>query len=171
MSEAKPGLLLRFRDLVTEPGGNIREHRQIISDLGFAWWGWWARSQELVPNDTFAQLLSGGTAFPAVLFDSGLMEFYYASCSKVAISPAATGIASPDFRATPHYYVRGNYPAWFKIHGALDRIGPDLFSIVGRPTGQNKSDDFEEITKFDAEDLRKEDPTLWSINYHGPDHA
>lgn len=28
-------LLLRFRDLVTEPGGNITEHRRIIRQRGY----------------------------------------------------------------------------------------------------------------------------------------
>ena len=37
-------VVLRFRDLVTEPGGTIDEHRRLIAAHGSAWWGWWMRS-------------------------------------------------------------------------------------------------------------------------------
>lgn len=161
--ETETGLLLRFRDLVTESGGNIREHRQIIDDLGFAWWGWWARSQEILPRTELANLLEKSSDFPIVLFDSGMMQFYYARCSKISVSPVEAGIASPDFRATPHYYVRGNYPAWFKIHGKLEPIGSDSFLISGRPTLPNEGPVKQE--EFNADGLRKENPTLWLIDF------
>lgn len=165
--EKTSGILLRFRDLVTEPGGNIHEHRRIIDDLGFAWWGWWARSQEVVPKAELATLLLGRPDFPVILFDSGLMEFYYCRCSKVSISPVETGIASPDFRATPHYYVRGSYPAWFKLHGALEQIEPTSFAISGRPTIPGYVPKKVALgDALDANSLREENPTLWLIDQH-----
>ena len=36
---SRVGIMLRFRDLVTEPRGNSAEHRRLMNELGFAWWG------------------------------------------------------------------------------------------------------------------------------------
>lgn len=167
MTSAKtPGILLRFRDLVTEPGGNIEEHRRIIDELGFAWWGWWARSHEKVPKDDLAKLLVGRQHFPIILFDSGMMEFYYSKCSKIAVAPGDAGIASPDFRSTPHYYVRGSYPAWFKLHEDIKTIDRSAFTVTGRPTISETSADAaqSETHPLDIESLRDERPTLWLID-------
>src|ERR1041385_5041989 len=107
-------LLLRFRDLVTEPGGNIAEHRRIIRQRGYAWWGWWARQREKVPRTVFEQLFPSGDAERDVLlFDSGMMRMYRTTVGKVVVAPSHLGVNSPDFEATPEYYVRGRYPAWF----------------------------------------------------------
>lgn len=159
------GILLRFRDLVTEPGGNIAEHRRIIDEIGFTWWGWWARSQEIVPTTELASLLEEANDFPVILFDSGLMKFYYARCSKIAVSPSDAGIASPDFRATPHYYVRGSYPAWFRLNGHLELTSRDVFSVTGRPTILDSSSHIDDALEVDMVGLRDERPTLWLIRY------
>lgn len=164
-----PGILLRFRDLVTEPGGNIEQHRRIIDELGFAWWGWWARSHEKVPKEELADLVEGRTHFPAILFDSGMMKFYYSKCSKIAVAPGDAGIASPDFRATPHYYVRGSYPAWFKLYEDIKVVDRSSFKVTGRPTiSETKSDEKQsESRPLDIVSLRDERPTLWLIDYEG----
>src|SRR5947209_5651385 len=109
-------LLLRFRDLVTEPGGNIAEHRRIIRQHGYAWWGWWARQREKVPRSVLEQLYPPSSfETEVVLFDSGMMKLYRTTSSKTVVSPSHLGVTSPDFEATPEYYVRGRYPAWFRL--------------------------------------------------------
>jgi len=157
-------IMLRFRDLVTEPGGNIEEHSRLIDEIGYAWWGWWARGQEVVPLELFDALTkSPHSVIDLILFDSGQLEFFEAKCSKIVVAPGSDGINSPDFRATPHYYVRGRYPAWFKLHGGITPLHEAQFSIVNRPTINSNND--VEVT-FDvksAASARDEDATLWLV--------
>ena len=49
-------IILRFRDLVTQPGATILEHRAIIKNRGSTWWGWWNKAYERVPVDVFRHL-------------------------------------------------------------------------------------------------------------------
>src|SRR5213594_1380199 len=83
IEEARYALMLRFRDLVTEPGGNIAEHRRIIRQRGYAWWGWWARQREQVPRRVLEELFpSESTPTEILLFDSGMMRMYQTRASK-----------------------------------------------------------------------------------------
>src|SRR5947199_204475 len=116
-------LMLRFRDLVTEPGGNIAEHRRIIRQKGYAWWGWWARQRETVPRGVFEELFSlESDPTEIILFDSGMMRLYRTTSRKAVVAPSHLGVNSPDFEATPEYYVRGRYPAWIRLEGDINPI-------------------------------------------------
>ncbi len=162
---SRVGIMLRFRDLVTEPRGNIAEHRRLMNELGFAWWGWWARSQEATPSVALHDLLNGeNEEVSLLLFDSGVMEIYHTLCAKMVVSPGALGIGSPDFRATPHYYVRGRYPAWFRLHGDIVPFGADSVRILDRPTLRTSVEQQEWIEERKTiEELRNEQPTLWMV--------
>jgi hypothetical protein len=161
-------LLLRFRDLVTEPGGNIAEHRRIIRQRGYAWWGWWARQREKVPRMVFEQLFPSGDAVRDVLlFDSGMMRMYRTTVGKVVVAPSHLGVNSPDFEATPEYYVRGRYPAWFRLENDIASIEASSAQVVARPTldAAFTSLAAEMVGEsMDFEALRDDGATLWVIS-------
>jgi hypothetical protein len=50
-------IILRFRDLVTDPGKTVEEHNTISNSQGHVWWGWWNKFGEQVPVSTFTALL------------------------------------------------------------------------------------------------------------------
>ena len=161
-------VLLRFRDLVTEPGGNIAEHRKIIRQRGYAWWGWWARQRESIPRKTFAQLFQSDTsATEIILFDSGALQLYRTQASRIVVAPSHMGVNSPDFEATPDYYVRGRYPAWFRLEGDIITLETSTAQVVARPTISQDLDALdpslhaERPLGLDA--LNDEKPTLWII--------
>jgi len=52
----KNTMVLRFRDLVTGHGETIIEHRTIIENKGYTWWGWWKRPYEQIPTVLFENL-------------------------------------------------------------------------------------------------------------------
>lgn len=166
--DARYALLLRFRDLVTEPGANIIEHRKIIRQLGYAWWGWWARQRENVPRRVLEELFpSESTLTEVILFDRGMMRLYRTYSSKAVVAPSHVGVNSPDFEATPSYYVRGRYPAWFRLERDIIPFEASSVEIVARPTLEANFDVLDpnfpgESVELDV--LQDEGPTLWVIN-------
>lgn len=162
-------LMLRFRDLVTEPGGNIAEHRRILRQHGSCWWGWWARSHEVVPRDMFGQLLPSNTDSPleGILFDRGMLRLYRTTISRIVVAPSHLGVHSPSFETTPEYYVRGRYPAWFRLEGDISPIEGIVPRVVARPTESDATG----VLKADLQgepiglsELADERPTLWVIS-------
>jgi hypothetical protein len=89
---------------------------------------------------------------------------YRTSARKAVVAPSHLGVNSPEFEATPEYYVRGRYPAWFRLEDDIVPIEASSALIVGRPTldpdftslGSKHS---EQLFDFDA--LRDDGATLW----------
>lgn len=161
------GLMLRFRDLVTEPGGNIKEHSMLINEFGFAWWGWWARNQEKLPRRELEKIFENEPLeVPILLFDSGQMNFYTSVCSKVVVAPGDEPLGSPDFRTTPHYYVRGRYPAWFRLHTEISKVEtPSHIKVHSRPTFETQLSVPNDFSGPDFRSLRDERATLWLVEW------
>lgn len=161
-------LMLRFRDLVTEPGGNIAEHRRIIRQRGYVWWGWWARQREQVPHRVLDELFpSESTPTEIFLFDSGMMRMYRTLARKAIVAPSHLGVNSPDFEATPEYYVRGRYPAWFRLEEDILQLETSSAEVVARPTLAETYDVLDSkspVQPLELDVLRDEGPTLWVIN-------
>lgn len=112
-------LLLRFRDLVTEPGQAIEFHRDLCLARGHSWWGWWNRSGETVPYKLFVGLKAQAVrndGLTIYLFNSGTAEFFEATCGDIHfdIRPLSA-VASPDPESTPAYYRDQKYLAWFSL--------------------------------------------------------
>lgn len=153
----RPGVILRFRDLITEQGGTIRQHKKIVSIEGCVWWGWWARQTEEWPYDWFVRLgtyVERGSAADAWLFDSGRLTLYFAPLLGIAVSPDTNGIRCPDPTQCPGYYDSGSFPAWFKL-GEIVEVGDSLPPNIvftrraARPTSLRA--------------LGREDPTVWPV--------
>jgi len=71
-------IILRFRDLSTPAGTTtIEQHKRIIADKGYVWWGWWHKQGETVPENSFREILGEiGKSGPyeIYLFDTGKYE-------------------------------------------------------------------------------------------------
>lgn len=117
-------LILRFRDLVTPPGGTLERHRVIIATRAYVWWGWWNKFGERVPVDTFTRLRQ--QPFDLFLFDSGSNHVFGARCDAITWDQethAATHSPEPD--ATPEYYTDQQYLAWFRLSAIEGDVRPD----------------------------------------------
>jgi hypothetical protein len=159
--------MLRFRDLVTEPGGNILEHRRILRRRGYVWWGWWARSHEVIPRKVFHELLAPSAVFcEAILFDRGMLRFYRTSITSVVVTPTHLGVNSPDYDATPEHYVRSRHPAWFRLEGDIVLLDSYSPRVLARPTEPGGEDELPQALIGDPIDpvaLADERPTLWVV--------
>jgi hypothetical protein len=157
--------------LVTEPGGNIAEHRRIMRHHGYVWWGWWARQREKIPRGVFEQLFpSEAVMTEIVLFDSGMMRMYRTGARKAVVAPSHQGVNSPDFQATPEYYVRGRYPAWFRFEEDIVPIDALSANVIARPTldpGFTSLGSGVSGQSLDLNALRDDGPTLWVISRTG----
>jgi len=165
-SKDSTAIVLRFRDLVTEVGGTIAEHRRIVRLQGHVWWGWWFRQSEYVPRAMLAQLFVPGKAsdISIILFHATTLELYITHANRVVVAPSAGGIQSPEFEYTPEYYLRARYPLWFQFERDIVPFrGTPL--IVGRPTKGPEFDYLPELSvvgeTVSLADLRDERPTLW----------
>jgi len=116
-------ILLRFRDFSVD---TVAEHEKLISRTGYAWWGWWKKSEE--PDRTSelerlkAQLETGGVEIG--LFDKSENRFYRAYVSECVFGKDSERISSPIPRATPSYYRREKLPSWFRIT-RIDKLSVD----------------------------------------------
>jgi hypothetical protein len=153
--------------MVTEAGETIAEHRKIIRQFGHVWWGWWYRQSEYVPKNVLESLFVN-TNTPSVqilLLDSGNLQVFGTRASRVVVAPSIVGINSPEFHATPEYYLRGRYPAWFNFSCDITPIDVTSLSITGKPT---LGAEFDRIPEVIAEPesvtlpaLRDDRPTFW----------
>lgn len=165
-SLAATAIVLRFRDLVTEAGGTIAEHRRILRQREYVWWGWWRRQAEHIPRTTLGELFTsdGPGRVSVILFDSGTLELCSTYASQVVVAPTNLGIHTPEFDATPDYYVRGNYSTWFRLVEEIIPLRRSTLPIVGKPTTSLNEDRLPVetmVTEMTLESLRDDRPTLW----------
>lgn len=165
-------VILRFRDLVTEQGGTISEHKRVLSRLGHVWWGWWMRQWETPPYDLFQEILDeireGSGEQRAFLFDSGQQMLWECVIADLRIAPMGQTIGPPELDAAPSYYQRGSYPAWLKISSVDDQpmtAMPENWTYLEFPTNDRESRHKELIDSpiGSLDNLRKTDATLWRV--------
>lgn len=163
-------ILLKFRDMVTEPGGTIAEHRERITETGHAWWGWWSHQKERVPReilqdrDRRSQDLSEGTT--AILFDSGTGALYAARTRGIVVAPvASTGVQPPSYENTPSYYHRGRYQAWFKFDAIEGPLGAGRLFIRSFPTMDELESSHSQVGEASLDRLRGGRVTLWTADF------
>jgi hypothetical protein len=162
-------MVLRFRDLVTDLGGTIAEHRSILRSYRSVWWGWMMRQQEHVPRPFLCELkraVAAGGTVTVLLYDTGQNQLYRCALLRLAVAPPGIRIASPEPEKTPEYYNRGRYPAWF-CFTTIDETGfsPDRFyfdSFPTRPEGPYLDFVIDQQLK-DLQTLRQHDVTLWVL--------
>lgn len=135
-------LALRFRDL---SGPTIAEHRQLISQHGDVWWGWWSKPGEKLPRELFARFLDEiNTNGELVWFlaDSGERRLYRATVTGIHYSDSSQRLSSPEEQRTPSYYAGQEYLAWFRLRAIDDAEEGDLTanSYEEPPTGSFDDD-------------------------------
>jgi len=168
-------MILRFRDLSTPAGTTtIEQHKRIITEKGYVWWGWWHKQGETVPENAFREVLAKipeSGPYRIFLFDSGKYTVQRASLLDIHWDTKLTRISTPERDATPDYYGDSHYLAWFKLKDIEDILLPPTellnWSYV-------QVDEFFETKKsvFDAfynkrvtsfTELRSQDRTVWFI--------
>jgi Calcineurin-like phosphoesterase len=167
--------LFRFRDLVAP---TIEEHRRVISNRGWCWWGWWKRPSEDSRSDIWDDLSKEAQAKGAVdvgLFDSGNGVVYQAKVTDV-IRPSHSGaentIKVPDGQSdhVPSYYRESPFSrAWMKF----TEIGASPVQFFGKYSFAEapKIPNYEAATLLrfankrvgGAEELRGMDTTIWRV--------
>jgi hypothetical protein len=174
MSEIR--FLFRYRDLVA---ATIDEHRRVISERGWCWWGWWKRPSEDSRSDIWDDLerhTGSGQTVEVGLFDSGSGLVYRALVTNV-IKPAGSRGAENTIKLSaqeadhvPSYYRESPFSrAWMKI----TQIDPNPIEFFGRYsfTEAPKLPNYAQSTlrRFankkisNAEELRGMDTTIWRI--------
>lgn len=175
-------LILRFRDLVTSPGGTIEAHRVKLAEKDHVWWGWWNKSGERVPLNVFSELSRQATSdegLSLLLFDSGRLRLFRAHCTDILWNVRREDIPAPDNgEATPAYYTTRDYPAWFKFDSIEDVPHEEAEETLRRYTYVQVDDFFQSnasrYTKFynkkvvSLDELRQQDRSIWFVRRSVP---
>jgi len=168
--KAKARVILRFRDLVTEEGGTVAEHRAILRSAGRVWWGWWMRQYETPPRQLFSRLrqeIEAEGMILGYLFNTGEGRLFTCKIVDVRVAPPGSTIATPDPSLTPEYYVRGRYPAWFLLTSLDDaQFDKCRFRYESFPTRPEMQATYKELVGQPVrslDGLRQIDVTLWVV--------
>jgi hypothetical protein len=163
----QPLIVLRFRDIELQSGGTIAQHRTMIAQYGYCWWGWLFRDYERNPHvelKQLGQLLAQTGAFPVALFDTGRGMLFRANCREIRATSSPQ--RSPEPAATPAYYNDRRAPAWFQI---TDISESDTSLVVGKNCREmpSASDDcfvdlLGQVVRH-IKDLRRQEVTLWVL--------
>lgn len=163
-------VILRFRDLVTEPGGTIQLHEAILQKRQFVWWGWWNKLGEKVPADVFQQLNQRARAgLEVLLFDSGREMVYRALCTSIATAPDGGRFATPSKVATPTYYRAQRYMAWFQFTSIVKAAESDLHGYTYLrvdsffKSGDSRYGVFYDKRVYSPAELRQQDRSIWFV--------
>ncbi|MDF2780828.1 MAG: metallophosphoesterase [Geminicoccaceae bacterium] len=80
-------MILRFRDLSTELGETIKQHKLLSDAEGYVRWGWWKKYGETVPATAFqtiAQKAKAAGGLKVFLFDSGTFHLHEATLTDIS---------------------------------------------------------------------------------------
>ena len=110
-------LVLRFRDLATDPGETIERHHDICAREGRVWWGWWHKAREHVPVSAFEHIneRARGDGLEIYLLNAHEQQVHRARLVKIHwkddLEPFTTSY--PWF--TPGYYRGRRCKVWFEL--------------------------------------------------------
>lgn len=117
-------VILRYRDVTGD--STIARHRNLITQAGYVWWGWWKKDAEPSRFNELQELAERAKKQKLVvgLFDRSTGEFYSAQMTDCVCSDAA--ISTPEPLKTPSYYSNEKLPAWLKLT-SIDGLGKAEF--------------------------------------------
>lgn len=169
-------IILRYRDLVTAPGGTLTAHDEQRAASGSVWWGWWSKLGERVPSEEFAHLTRLARAQGGLeiwLFDSGREQLFRARCTDIVWDPVSDRIPSPDAAKTPAYYGSQQYLAWFKLTELSLAPEPDPDATLQRfsyervdaffDDASSRYGDFYGKQVSSVDELRQQERTIWFV--------
>ena len=172
-------LVLRFRDLATEPGETIESHAAICSAQGRVWWGWWHKARESVAARAFEAINKHAVKgdLDVYLLNAHEKVVYRAKLSQVRWQGDLQPFATPDTSLTPSYYVGRRCKAWFlltklekdptpfsPLAGLLQVSVPDFFR--GSEPPEFAALDSTALESPDA--LDEQNRTIWFVRSPGP---
>ena len=163
-------VILRFRDLVTTNNGTIENHKSIIEQYGYVWWGWWKKGNEKTPVEEFSFLSSKAkeNLIEIFLIDSGQNLVYKATCGDIEIREN-TACSSPEPKKTPQYYREQQYFVWFKFMNIEPCEFKELrkFSYVEcKDLYVDKNTDYSKFNNkkiFSIQELTQQNRTVWFV--------
>lgn len=160
-------IILRFRDLSIQ--NTIEEHKKIIDEKGYVWWGWWSKPQEKLPANIFMEL-NQKKNLKIYLFDSGQKCFYKAKCDTINFNSRGNEFTPDESDCIPLYYRDQKYLAWFKfskIENCLDFFKNEhTYSYVEVPEFFKEGSDFNIFNNkavCSPEELYLQQRTIWFI--------
>jgi hypothetical protein len=107
---------LRFRDLNIEIGDTIKEHRKIIDDFRYCWWGWWKKAEERVPYSVmryFKNVIASEGYIWIFLVDSGTRRLYNAKLIDLDYANDEIPKECREIDKVPEYYFSKKCLVWF----------------------------------------------------------
>ena len=182
-SEPSPQtLVLRFRDLATEPGETIERHHGICSAQGKVWWGWWHKAREQVPKAAFEaiRLRAQGGKLEVFLLHAHEKAVYRATLSDVRWDPDAVAMPSPAMTLTPEYYRGRRCKAWFLLTElkptpvAFEPLASLLQVSVPAFFGEDEPPEFAALAGTpltSPEALDEQNRTIWFVRAPAPGEA
>ena len=163
-------IILRFRDLVTDPNGTIMKHKDIIDKEGYVWWAWWNKGNENLPIGEFSEFstCTKSENTDIYLIDSGQEKVYKASCDGIELKKNEK-MRSPEPEKTPEYYKEQEYFAWFKFKSIVECDLSELHdytyvqvdSLFGKSGPDYKK--FYGKRVYDIHELIQQPRTVWFI--------
>jgi len=112
-----PTIAIRFRDIGTLD--SINAHKEIISEQGYAWGGWWNKAWEYLPIHAISVLdsLTKNAAIKFLFIHSEKNVIYEMTISELCFShEPGQKVVSPEKDKTPAFYREfGGLLLWFKI--------------------------------------------------------
>ncbi len=128
-------IILRFRDSRAD---TITEHRQIITKMGYVWWGWWKKDDEPHRTQELEELRQRAKSSRTEigLFDMSKEDRFFIAGLEGCVYSTKNAIPSPEPGATPEYYRPDSVAAWFKLTG-IEHIEKKEFvrKFSGVPAG------------------------------------
>jgi len=186
MGIPKIQFLFRFRDLVAP---TIVEHRRIIKERDWCWWGWWKSPSEFGRADIWddiERLTAQGNPLEIGLFDSGSGSVYRSLIAGLIKPDPAGGAAAEntvkvpqgEMEHVPSYYRESPFSrAWLKIT-EIDENPVSFFeyySFAEAPKVPNYPPEllnrFANKRIISPDELRGMDTTIWRIRPSSPNDS
>jgi predicted phosphodiesterase len=169
--------LFRYRDLVAD---TLPEHRRILEDKGWCWWGWWKRPNEPSRLDIWQEIqreTEQGHRVQIGLFHSGKAQVHLAIVDQVVLPVEdefgqCTPVLPPPSEqdGIPAYYRESRYSrSWMRLvliaEDPISFFGSFSYAIApplpNYPERQLDRLAGKRIT--DADELRAMDTTIWVV--------
>ncbi|MEU4438599.1 metallophosphoesterase family protein [Micromonospora chalcea] len=176
-STPDPRYLFRYRDLVAD---TLPEHRAVLQERGWCWWGWWKRPNEpgrLEVWEALERETLEGRRVPIGLFHSGTGLVHPAIVDRVILPQpddlgAFTSLSPPDAErdgVPPYYRASRHSRGWLRLvalaEEPMEFFGKFSFAAAP-PLPHHPRSQLERLVGkriLDADELRAMDTTIWEI--------
>ncbi len=167
-------LILRFRDLVTEPAETIKLHEDKCKEKGYVWWGWWNKASETIPDKEIRIIneKARSNGLDIYLMDSGLQKLHKANCKEIKWDSMHQRIPTPEEEATPEYYKEKPCLMWLKLSNiecVEEKILHDYSYIRVDDVFNDKPSKYKPFygkMVYSISELRQQERSIWFVRKH-----